>query len=154
MFFIIWLTIKLSISNNFDHFFVLLVRVVGPLLLEPDAMVQLAAAGALRLQSSHNGSDYSGLIFKEIIYVYRTIICWSMFKNPLFRNISALDPDTAEEMVNQDVITPLEKVKKFKRKDIDYENIPSSWSWLGLISLSPHTPNLRHSVIFWPGYRW
>lgn len=51
-----------------------------------------------------------------------------MFKNPLFRNISALDPDTAEEMVNQDVITPLEKVKKFKRKDIDYKNIPSSWS--------------------------
>jgi len=49
-----------------------IVRVLGPLLLESDKMVTIAAAGALR-------------------------------------NISALDPDTADEMVKQDVMTPIEQ---------------------------------------------
>jgi len=49
-----------------------IVRVIGPLLLEGDHMVRLAAAGALR-------------------------------------NVSGLDPDTAEELVKQDMMTPLEQ---------------------------------------------
>ncbi|XP_023343660.1 HEAT repeat-containing protein 3 [Eurytemora carolleeae] len=47
-----------------------LVRIAGPLLLDSDQMVRLAAAGALR-------------------------------------NLSATDPDTAEEIVKQDVMTPV-----------------------------------------------
>jgi hypothetical protein len=49
-----------------------LVRIAGPLLLDADQMVRLAAAGALR-------------------------------------NLSASDPDTAEEIVKQDVLTPVQQ---------------------------------------------
>lgn len=60
-----------------------LVRIAGPLLLDEDAMVRQAAAGALR-------------------------------------NLSGLDPDTAEEMVRQDIMTTLTGYfQKYRRSGTD-----------------------------------